>query len=234
MAWIGAGPGFRLPALVTNTAYSFEHDAAVRAAAAPSAAPPVPDGPIPDRRPPLAQGVRGPRPRAALLYVAALRLAPLAPRPSRSPPRASRVLAFVHRAGGIRPGWRGAEADGRRPRPGRAGPAGPARSSEPRPPQNHPPVLGIIIWLAARGAPARRLLIAIPHPVRAGPPRSASRPACCSSIGDISAKLIGYGGAWLLALVSLILGYGIGDQRPAVGLPEGPDVLDRGQGRRRW
>jgi hypothetical protein len=76
------------------------------------------------------------------------------------------------------------------------------------PTQKHPPVIGIVIWLAACGAGAA-LLIAIP--TRFG--RAASLGLATGllfSIGDISAKLIGYGGAWLLALVTLIVGYGIG------------------------
>jgi hypothetical protein len=76
------------------------------------------------------------------------------------------------------------------------------------PTQKHPPVIGIIIWLAACGAGAA-LLIAIPTRVA----RAASLGLATGllfSIGDISAKLIGYGGAWLIALVTLIIGYGIG------------------------
>ena len=72
----------------------------------------------------------------------------------------------------------------------------------------HPPVIGIIIWLAACGAGAA-LLIAIP--TRFG--RAASLGLAAGLLfadGDISAKLIGYGGWWLLALVTLIIAYAVG------------------------
>jgi hypothetical protein len=50
-------------------------------------------------------------------------------------------------------------------------------------PDHHPPVAGVVIWLAAYGGLATGLL----------------------SGGDISAKLIGYGRLWLAALTALIV-----------------------------
>jgi drug/metabolite transporter (DMT)-like permease len=72
----------------------------------------------------------------------------------------------------------------------------------------HPPVIGIIIWLAACGAGAA-LLIAIP--TRFG--RAASLGLAAGLLfadGDISAKLVGYGGWWLIALATLIVAYAVG------------------------
>ena len=72
----------------------------------------------------------------------------------------------------------------------------------------HPPVIGIVIWLAACGGGAV-LLIAIP--TRFG--RAASLGLAAGLLfadGDISAKLVGYGGWWLLALVTLIVAYAVG------------------------
>jgi hypothetical protein len=74
--------------------------------------------------------------------------------------------------------------------------------------QKHPPALGIIIWLAACGAGAALLVVVHTHIARAASLGLAT--GLLFSIGDISAKLIGYGGIWLVALVSLIIGYGIG------------------------
>ena len=74
--------------------------------------------------------------------------------------------------------------------------------------QRHPPVLGLIIWLAACGAGAALLIVVHTRIARAASLGLAT--GLLFSIGDISAKLIGYGGIWLVALVSLIIGYGIG------------------------
>ncbi len=73
---------------------------------------------------------------------------------------------------------------------------------------HRPPAVGIAIWLAACGGGAA-LLIAMP--TRFG--RAASLGLATGllfSVGDISAKLIGYGGWWLVALVTLIAGYATG------------------------
>jgi drug/metabolite transporter (DMT)-like permease len=76
------------------------------------------------------------------------------------------------------------------------------------PSDHRPPVAGIIIWLAACGCGAA-LLIAIPGRLA----RAASLGLATGLLfadGDISAKLVGYGGAWLVALVILIVAYAAG------------------------
>ncbi len=201
-AWIGLVLAFA-SALVTNTAYAFEHDAA---AALPPLSPRRPfrsiEFLIDDRRWLKAFGTET---AGWLMYVAALRLAPLALVQSVTASGVA-VLAFV-------------TARGHPSRLARReqfavilaliGLALLGLSISGAPPtQKHPPVIGIIIWLAACGAGAA-LLIAIPTRVA----RAASLGLATGllfSIGDISAKLIGYGGAWLIALVTLIIGYGIG------------------------
>ena len=71
-----------------------------------------------------------------------------------------------------------------------------------------PPVIGVIIWLAACGG-AAVLLIVMPS----GIARAAAIGLAAGLLfadGDMSAKLIGYGGLWLTALATLIVAYGIG------------------------
>jgi drug/metabolite transporter (DMT)-like permease len=73
---------------------------------------------------------------------------------------------------------------------------------------HRPGVVGLIIWLAACGGGAA-LLIAIP--TRFG--RAASLGLAAGLLfadGDISAKLVGYGGLWLVALATLIVAYAVG------------------------
>jgi len=202
LAWIGLILAF-VSALVTNTAYSFEHDAA---AALPPLSPRRPFQSlrflVDDRRWLKAFGTET---AGWLMYVAALRLAPLALVQSVTASGVA-VLAFVTARG----------------HPSRL-----ARREQiavilaltglvllglsiigAPSTQRHPPVIGIIIWLAACGAGAA-FLIAIPLDFG----RAASLGLATGllfSIGDVSAKLIGYGGAWLIALVTLILGYGVG------------------------
>jgi drug/metabolite transporter (DMT)-like permease len=71
-----------------------------------------------------------------------------------------------------------------------------------------PAVVGVIIWLAACGG-AAALLIATP--TRFG--RAASLGLAAGLLfadGDISAKLVGYGGLWLIAIGTLIVAYAVG------------------------
>ena len=71
-----------------------------------------------------------------------------------------------------------------------------------------PAVVGVSIWLAACGAGAV-LLIAVP--TRFG--RAASLGLAAGLLfadGDISAKLAGYGGWWLIAIGTLIVAYAVG------------------------
>ena len=67
------------------------------------------------------------------------------------------------------------------------------------PSDHHPPVAGVVIWLAAYGGAA--LLIATP--ARSGRAAAARLRLATSLLSgdDISAKLIGYGGLWLAALI---------------------------------
>jgi drug/metabolite transporter (DMT)-like permease len=202
LAWIGLLLAFA-SALVTNTAYSFEHDAA---AALPPLSPRRPFRSVQmlvdDRRWLKAFGTET---AGWLMYVAALRLAPLALVQSVTASGVA-VLAFVTARG----------HPSRLARRERIAVVlallglvllGLSIIGVPSI-QRHPPVIGIIIWLAACGAGAA-FLIAIPLDFG----RAASLGLATGllfSIGDISAKLIGYGGAWLIALVTLIVGYGVG------------------------
>ena len=71
-----------------------------------------------------------------------------------------------------------------------------------------PAVAGVVIWLAACGGGAV-LLIAIPTRLA----RAASLGLAAGLLfadGDISAKRAGYGGLWLVALATLIVAYGFG------------------------
>ncbi len=76
------------------------------------------------------------------------------------------------------------------------------------PSDHRPAVHAIIIWLAACAGGAV-LLIVIPGRVA----RAASLGLATGLLfadGDISAKLVGYGGWWLIAIIPLIIGYAVG------------------------
>lgn len=202
LEWIGLGLAF-VAAVVTNMAYSFEHDAA---AALPRMSPRRPlrvvDFLIHDRRWLKAFGAET---AGWLMYVAALRLAPLAlvqavtasgvavlaiatarGHPSRLARREQ--FAVVLALAGLL--LLGLSLLGRQPT------------------DQHPPVVGIVIWLAACGGLAFLLIV---QPTRFG--RAATLGLAAGLLfadGDVSAKLIGYGGLWLLALVPLIIAYGTG------------------------
>src|SRR5579859_48870 len=200
--WAGLALAF-VSAIVTNLAYSLEHDAA---AALPRLSPRRPLHSVRylvhDRRWLKAFGAET---AGWLMYVAALRLAPLAlvqavvasgvavlafatarGHPSRLARReqvavvlalAGLTLLAISLAGAV-------------------------------PSDRHPPVVGIVAWLAACGAGAG-LLIA----VRTSIAWAASLGLAAGLLfadGDISAKLVGYGGLWLVAIVPLIVGYGVG------------------------
>jgi hypothetical protein len=201
-AWIGLTLAF-VSALVTNTAYSLEHDAA---AALPPLSPRRPFRSaqflLRDRRWLTAFAAET---AGWLLYVAALRLAPLALVQAVTASGVA-VLAF-------------ATARGHPSRLARreqlavilalAGLTLLALSLVGKgQSDHHPAVAGIVIWLAACGGGAA-LLIAIP--TRFG--RAASLGLAAGLLfadGDISAKLVGYGGLWLIALTTLIVAYAIG------------------------
>ncbi len=200
--WIGLALAF-VSALVTNTAYSLEHDAA---AALPPLSPRRPFRSaqmlLGNRRWLLAFGAES---AGWLMYVAALRLAPFSLVQAVAASGVA-VLAF-------------ATARGHPSRLARREQmavvlaiAGLVLLSlslvDTAESDQHPAVILTVIWLAACGAGAV-LLIAIP--TRFG--RAATLGLAAGLLfadGDISAKLIGYGGWWLLALVTLIVAYAVG------------------------
>jgi hypothetical protein len=202
LTWIGLTLAF-VSALVTNTAYSLEHDAA---AALPPLSPRRPFRSarllLRDRRWLIAFAAES---AGWLMYVAALRLAPL-----------SLVQAVV--ASGLAV-LAFATARGHPSRLARreqfavvlavAGLTLLALSLiGTTPSDQHPPVAGIIVWMAACGGGAA-LLIAMRTPFA----RAASLGLATGLLfadGDISAKLVGYGDLWLVALVPLIVAYGLG------------------------
>lgn len=72
----------------------------------------------------------------------------------------------------------------------------------------HPAVIGVVIWLGACGAGAALLITTRMRIVRAASLGLAA--GLLFADGDMSAKLIGYGGLWLIALAPLIAAYAIG------------------------
>jgi len=201
-AWIGLVLAFA-SALVTNTAYSLEHDAA---AALPPLSPRRPfrsaEFLLHDRRWRTAFATES---AGWLMYVAALRLAPLALVQAVTASGVA-VLAFVTARG----------HPSRLARHERvavvlalAGLALLALSLVgAKASDHHPPVVGIVIWLAACGAGAALLIVTPTHFARAASLGLAT--GLLFADGDISAKLVGYGGPWLVALVTLIVAYGTG------------------------
>ncbi len=200
--WIGLTLAFA-SALVTNTAYSLEHDAA---AALPPLSPRRPFRSVKlllgDRRWLAAFAAET---AGWLMYVAALRLAPLSLVQAVAASGVA-VLAF-------------ATARGHPSRLARREQAAvvlavaglvllalslvnTAESDQ------HPNVIGVIIWLAACGGGA---VLLIAEPTRFA--RAASLGLAAGLLfadGDISAKLVGYGGWWLVALAPLIVAYAVG------------------------
>ncbi len=203
LQWVGLVLAF-VSALVTNTAYSLEHDAA---AALPPLSPRRPfrsaEFLLRDRRWMKAFAAET---TGFLMYVAALRLAPLAlvqsvaasgvavlafatarGHPSRLP-RRERIAVILALAGLILLAL------------SLVGSAGPG--------QHRPPVIGIVVWLAACGGGAVLVIV-----VRTRFARAASLGMAAGLLfadGDISSKLVGYGGPWLIAIGTLIVGYGLG------------------------
>ncbi len=200
--WIGLTVAFA-SALVTNTAYSLEHDAA---AALPPLSPRHPFRSakllLGDRRWLIAFGAET---AGWLMYVAALWLAPLSLVQAVAASGVA-VLAF-------------ATARGHPSRLARreqfavvlavAGLVLLALSLvDTAESDQRPAVLGVVIWLAACGG-AAVLLIATPTRFA----RAASLGLAAGLLfadGDISAKLVGYGGWWLVALATLIVAYAVG------------------------
>ena len=200
--WIGLTVAFA-SALVTNTAYSLEHDAA---AALPPLSPRRPFRSaqllLRDRRWLIAFAAES---AGWLMYVAALRLAPLALVQAVAASGVA-VLAFATARGHPSRLARREQAAVVLAVAGLALLALSLVSTAES--DQHPAVAGIIIWLAACGGGAV-LLIAIP--TRFG--RAASLGLAAGLLfadGDISAKLVGYGGPWLVALATLIVAYAVG------------------------
>ena len=200
--WIGLTVAFA-SALVTNAAYSLEHDAA---AALPPLSPRRPFRSarllLRDRRWVLAFVAET---AGWLMYVAALRLAPLALVQAVAASGVA-VLAFATARGHPSRLARREQAAVVLAVAGLAllglSLAGTAESDE------RPAVIGIIIWLAACGGGAA-VLMAIPTRFA----RAASLGLAAGLLfadGDISAKLVGYGGPWLVALATLIAAYAVG------------------------
>ena len=91
-----------------------------------------------------------------------------------------------------------------------------------------PPVIGVIIWLAACGGGA---VLLIATPTRFG--RAASLGLAAGLLfadGDISAKLVGYGGWWLLALLTLIVAYAVGTSVLQLAYQRGDALTAAGTG----
>ena len=216
LTWIGLPVAFG-SAIVTNTAYSLEHDAA-------AALPPLsPRRPLRsaivlarDRRWLLAFAAES---AGWLLYVAALRLAPLALVQAVVASGVA-VLAFATARG----------------HPARLAPreryavvlalaglvllalslVGVAPSDQ------RPAVPEIVVWLAACAAGAALLVVMPGRFARAASLGLAT--GLLFADGDISAKLAGYGGWWLLALIPLITAYATGTSVLQAGYQKG-DVL---------
>jgi hypothetical protein len=192
-----------ISALVTNTAYSLEHDAA---ATMPPLSPRRPlrsaKSLIRDRRWVLAFAAES---SGWLIYVAALRLAPLAlvqavvasgvavlalatarGHPSRLARREQfAVVLALAGLGTLAVSLTGVE-----------------------PSDHHPAVPAIALWLAGCAAIAFLLIVRPGRFARAATLGMAT--GLLFADGDISAKLVGYGGWWLIAVVSLICAYGVG------------------------
>jgi hypothetical protein len=201
-AWTGLALAF-ISALVTNTAYSLEHDAAA------SMVPLSPRRPLRsarfllrDRRWVLAFAAES---AGWLIYVAALRLAPLALVQAVVASGVA-VLAFATARGHP-------SRLARRERyavvlalTGLVFLALSLVNVEPS--DHHPAVPAIVLWLAACAAIAALLIVRPGRFARAASLGMAT--GLLFADGDISAKLVGYGGWWLTAVVTLIVAYGVG------------------------
>ena len=220
--WTGLTLAFA-STLVTNTAYSLEHDAA-------AALPPLsPRRPFQsarllarDRRWLLAFGAET---AGWLMYVAALRLAPLSLVQAVAASGVA-VLAF-------------ATARGHPSRLARREQAAVVLAIagltllalslvDTAESDQRPVAVGVAVWLAACGGGA---VLLIGMPTRFG--RAASLGLAAGLLfadGDISAKLAGDGGLWLAATGTLIVVYAAGTSVLAVGVPAGRRADGGGHG----
>ena len=200
--WIGLAIAF-VSAIVTNTAYALEHDAA-------AALPPLsPRRPIRsatllvrDRRWMLAFAAES---AGWLMYVAALRLAPLALVQAVVASGVA-VLAFATARGHPSRLSRRERGAVTLALAGLVMLALSLVGMEPS--DHHPAVLAIIIWLAACAAGAVLFIIMPGRFARAASLGMAT--GLLFADGDISAKLVGYGDWWLIALIPLIAAYAAG------------------------
>jgi drug/metabolite transporter (DMT)-like permease len=205
LLWAGLLLAF-VSALVTNTAYVLEHDAAAE----------LP--PLSPRRPfRSARMLLGDwrwlfafcaETAGWLMYVAALRLAPLALVQAVAASEVA-VLAFATARGHPSRLARREQLAVVLAVSGLAllglSLAGTAPSDE------HPPVAGVVIWMAACGGGAALLMAARVRIAQAAALGLAA--GLLFADGDISAKLVGYGGPWLAALAALaalVLAYTVG------------------------
>jgi hypothetical protein len=203
LTWIGL-PLALASALVTNTAYSVEHDAA---AGLPPLSPLRPfrsaDLLLHDRH-----WLTGFAAETAgwLMYVAALRLAPLALVQAVQASGVA-VLAFATARGHLS---LLAREERRAVVLAVAGLAllgfslaGTTASD------HHPSGGGVVVWLTACGA-AALLIAASARSSRATAAALGLAAGLLFADGDISAKLVGYGGLWLAALAPLVVAYATG------------------------
>jgi drug/metabolite transporter (DMT)-like permease len=202
LIWVGLTLAFA-SALVTNTAYSLEHDAA---AALPPLSPRRPFRSVRmllgDRRWLAAFGAET---AGWLMFVAALALAPLSLVQAVVASGVA-VLAFATTRG------HPSRLDRREQFAVVLAVAGLAllalSLTGTVPSDEHPPAVGVIVWMAACGGGVAALMAARVRIARAAALGLAA--GLLFADGDISAKLVGYGGLWLIALASLVVAYATG------------------------
>jgi hypothetical protein len=89
-----------------------------------------------------------------------------------------------------------------------------------------PDAVGVVVWLGACGAAALFALRALPSWVPAA--RFGLAGGLLFAAGDISAKLVGYAGWWLLAAVPLVAAYGLGTSMLQGGFQRGGALTTAG------
>jgi hypothetical protein len=89
-----------------------------------------------------------------------------------------------------------------------------------------PSVAGVVVWLGGCGAGAFAALRALPSWVPAA--RFGLAAGLLFAAGDMSAKLVGYGGWWLLVAVPLVAAYGLGTSLLQGGFQRGGALTTAG------
>ena len=89
-----------------------------------------------------------------------------------------------------------------------------------------PSAMGVVVWLGACGLAAVLALRALPSWVPAA--RFGLAGGLLFAAGDISAKLVGYGGWWLLVAVPLVAAYGLGTSMLQGGYQRGGALTTAG------